>query len=35
MKQFNNRYEGMKIAKEANQIISDTTFKELYSEDLY
>jgi hypothetical protein len=25
----------MKIAREANQIISDTTFKELYSEDLY
>jgi hypothetical protein len=30
-----DRYEGMKIATEANQIISDTTFKELYSEDLY
>jgi hypothetical protein len=32
---FVDRYEGMKIAREANQIISDTTFKELYSEDLY
>jgi len=32
---FVDRYEGIKIAREANQIISDTTFKELYSEDLY
>lgn len=32
---FVNRTEGMKIAREANQIISDTTFPELYSEDLY
>jgi hypothetical protein len=32
---FVDRYEGMKIAKDANQIISDTTFKELYSEDIY
>lgn len=32
---FVDRVEGMKIAREANQIISDTTFNELYSEDLY
>jgi len=32
---FVDRIEAMKIAREANQIISDTTFKELYSEDLY
>lgn len=32
---FVDRIEGMKIAREANQVISDTTFKELYSEDIY
>ena len=32
---FVNRVEEMEIAHTANQIISDTTFKELYSEDLY
>ena len=32
---FVDRVEGLQIAKTANQIISDTTFKELYSEDLY
>lgn len=32
---FVDRYEAMVIAKKANQIISDTTFPELYSEDLY
>ena len=32
---FVNRVEGMKIAREANQIIAETTFPELYSEDLY
>jgi hypothetical protein len=32
---FVDRYEGMKIAREANQIIEETTFPELYSEDLY
>lgn len=32
---FVDRVEGLQIAKAANQIISDTTFKELYSEDLY
>ena len=28
-------YSPMNIANKANQIISDTTFNELYSEDLY
>jgi len=32
---FVDRSEAMKIARTANQIISDTTFPELYSEDLY
>jgi hypothetical protein len=32
---FVNRVEGMKIAREANQLIEETTFSELYSEDLY
>jgi hypothetical protein len=32
---FVDRYEAMSIARKANQIISDTTFPELYSEDLY
>lgn len=32
---FVDRSEAMQIARAANQIISDTTFKELYSEDLY
>jgi hypothetical protein len=32
---FVDRSEAMQIARSANQIISDTTFKELYSEDLY
>ena len=32
---FVDRVEAMEIARSANQIISDTTFKELYSEDLY
>jgi hypothetical protein len=32
---FVNRVEAMKIAREANQIIEETTFPELYSEDLY
>ena len=32
---FVNRVEAMKIAREANQIIEETTFAELYSEDLY
>lgn len=32
---FVNRSEAMDIARNANQIISDTTFRELYSEDLY
>ena len=34
-RRFVDRYEGMKIAREANQIISDTAFEKLYSEDLY
>lgn len=32
---FVDRLEAMTIARNANQIISDTTFPELYSEDLY
>lgn len=32
---FVNRVEAMKIAREANQLIEETTFLELYSEDLY
>jgi hypothetical protein len=32
---FVDRVEGMKIARAANQVISDTNFPELYSEDLY
>jgi hypothetical protein len=32
---FVNRVEGMKIAREANQLITETTFPELYSEDIY
>jgi hypothetical protein len=32
---FVDRREAMKIARDAHQIISDTTFAELYSEDLY
>lgn len=32
---FVDRVEGMKIAREANQLIAETTFPELYSEDLY
>jgi hypothetical protein len=32
---FVDRSEAMVIARAANQIISDTTFPELYSEDLY
>jgi hypothetical protein len=32
---FVDRVEGMAIAKAANQVITDTTFPELYSEDLY
>lgn len=32
---FVNRVEAMKIAREANQLIEETTFSELYSEDLY
>lgn len=32
---FVNRVEGMKIARESNQLIAETTFPELYSEDLY
>ncbi len=32
---FVNRVEAMKIARDANQIIAETTFPELYSEDLY
>jgi hypothetical protein len=32
---FVNRVEAMKIAIEANQLIEETTFSELYSEDLY
>lgn len=32
---FVNRSEAMDIARAANQVISDTTFPELYSEDLY
>jgi hypothetical protein len=32
---FVNRVDAMKIAREANQLIEETTFLELYSEDLY
>ncbi len=32
---FVDRIEGMQIARAAGQLISDTTFAELYSEDLY
>lgn len=32
---FVDRVEAMKIAREANQLIGETTFNELYSEDLY
>ncbi len=32
---FVDRSEAMQIARAANQVISDTTFQELYSEDLY
>lgn len=32
---FVDRVEAMKIARAANQVISDTTFPQLYSEDLY
>jgi len=32
---FVNRVEALKIAKEANQLIEETTFPELYSEDIY
>lgn len=32
---FVDRSEAMKIARSANQIISDTNFPELYSEDIY
>lgn len=32
---FVDRVEGLKIAREANQLITETTFNELYSEDLY
>ena len=32
---FVNRVEALKIAREANQLITDTPFPELYSEDLY
>jgi hypothetical protein len=32
---FVNRVEAMKIARKANQLITNTTFRELYSEDLY
>jgi predicted methyltransferase len=33
--QFVTRQEAMKIARAANQIISDTNLSELYSEDIY
>lgn len=32
---FVDRVEALKIAREANQLISETSFSELYSEDLY
>jgi hypothetical protein len=32
---FVDRVEAMKIAREANQLIAETTFSELYSEDIY
>ena len=32
---FVDRVEGMRIARAANQVISDTTFPQLYSEDIY
>lgn len=32
---FVDRVEGLKIAREANQLISETSFSELYSEDIY
>lgn len=32
---FVDRVEGLKIAREANQLIAETTFNELYSEDIY
>lgn len=32
---FVDRVEGLKIAREANQLITETTFNELYSEDIY
>ena len=32
---FVDRVEAMKIAKESNQLITNTTFNELYSEDIY
>lgn len=32
---FVNRVEGLKIAREAGQLITETTFNELYSEDIY
>lgn len=32
---FVNRVEAMKIAREANQLIAESTFSDLYSEDLY
>lgn len=32
---FVDRIEALAIARTANQIISDTTFPELYSEDIY
>jgi len=32
---FVNRVEALEIARAADQIISDTTFNELYLEDLY
>ena len=32
---FVDRVEGLKIAREANQLINETPFSELYSEDIY
>ena len=32
---FVDRTEALQIARDANQIISDTTFPQLYSEDIY
>ena len=35
IKKFTNYNMERKLVRKTNQIISDTTFKELYSEDLY